>query len=690
MLMQVTCPGCKATLRVPAAWLHQPIQCKHCGIAVKLETRAGVRRAVAVRAERASPAEPQAGLPPPAVRGGRPQRTPRQLERRADRRRFLLIAALGGLFAIGLLVTGVFLVTRDTKNEVAQTPKPRPQPPSPERRPGFKELPWLRVAKDGEKPQGLPDISPEIYATIAAASRNARPNPEQNPPIEPADGFGNRRLLGVCISHPLYFTDVAYGPGEQSFRTLLDGMGKSLKFGQITELSDASPTRPIPPLKALIEKAITDLCRTSRPQDRIVLVVAGQALEVGGIPYLVPFDGTDEVSTLIPLAWIQEQLAQSKARQKTLVLDLGRLDPTRGRARPGSEPLGLATTQLLSQPPAGVQVWSACAADQQSYEDGRVGSIFLSTIQLALRQMPEQDPTQSIPIEELARFVNAQTGVFTAGIYEGKKQTPTLWGKEKVNGAVYDPQAKPAVKVAVDYIVPEAGVAGIAPKARVEEMLAELRTIPPLRRLPPGFKHLDIDTFPLFMEDRLAGYEPGLANTDLRMLIRAGVQVLARYNDDFREEFLGDVNNSKQQAGLIQRRLAIAQLEYQEMVGNLQEGGVGLAREKSKRWHALYHYVLARLLERKAYTYEYNNALAKLRSDTLPELKPDYAHRGWRLAARPGLTARGDDGRKAKDELKLARGILTKMIDDHKGTPYAVVAARALRNHIGLEWQPTR
>ncbi len=30
-VVQATCPGCKAVLRIPADWLHKPIRCKNCG-----------------------------------------------------------------------------------------------------------------------------------------------------------------------------------------------------------------------------------------------------------------------------------------------------------------------------------------------------------------------------------------------------------------------------------------------------------------------------------------------------------------------------------------------------------------------------------------------------------------------------------------------------------------------------------
>src|SRR5262249_31877702 len=134
--------------------------------------------------------------------------------------------------------------------------------------------------------------------------------------------------------------------------------------------TDLGPRPPsIPPTKPVIEKTIGDFLDTSRAQDRVLLLFAGHVVEVEVVPYLVPFEGelTDKDS-LIPLAWLYERLAKCKARQKVLILDTCRLDPSRGLERPGSGPMGAKLDAMLAKPPDGVQVWTACAAEQYSFE----------------------------------------------------------------------------------------------------------------------------------------------------------------------------------------------------------------------------------------------------------------------------------------------------------------------------------
>ncbi|MGE3803976.1 MAG: caspase domain-containing protein [Gemmataceae bacterium] len=680
MILQVTCPSCQNSLRIPAGWLHQPVQCKHCGCVVQLEkTKKGARKAVAVGKAAPASSDP----PPAAVR--LPAGTPPQ-SRLVRRRMPIKLLVLLGLAGLALLSGALFIAFAPPAKDEEIGPKQWAGGG------GSKRILALEK-RDLNKPPPPPldPIPPHVLATIAAASRT-RPDGTTAPPppsLEPADGFANRRLLGISVNHYLYHNGLSYGPGPYSFRNLLEELGRSLKFGQITELSDASTSEPAPPMKTLVEKAITDLCATSRPQDRIVLLFAGHILEVEGIPCLVPFDGAgSDRATLIPLDWVYGELARSKARQKVLILDLCRLDPTRGYTRPGSGALGKKTAELLSRPPAGVQVWAACAAGQQSYEDTQLGSVFLSTLQYALPYLPAAQAKDTLPIAELARFVNEQTTSFTTSLYDDT-QTPLLAGREIVEGAApFNASEKPAPKVTIAYAVPDLELAGIASRAQVEEMLAVLRRVPPVRKLPEGVKHFDIATFPLFRAQSLVGYEPTAADTPLRATVLKAIDVLARHEDNFRSDFVGEVDDLKRQMFDIQRNLATAKLVFEEMEEEMKQAIDDLKKEKSKRWQALFGYVYARLLERRAYVYEYNYQLGRFRTENRPELKPE--HRGWRLAARAELTARGDEGREAKQLVLEAKGILLKIVEDHKGTPFAVAAARDAQSHSGLEWQPTR
>src|SRR5262249_19772768 len=143
-----------------------------------------------------------------------------------------------------------------------------------------------------------------------------------------------------------------------------------------------------PPLKPVIEENIAKFLGECRSQDRAMLLFIGYAVEKEDQVYLMSIEGeADNKDTLIPLTWVYQQMAKCPARQKVLVLDVSRLNLARGLERPGSGPMGEKLDALLQNPPAGVQVWSACTKDQYSYEfeDGTMNDgLFSHSIQQAL------------------------------------------------------------------------------------------------------------------------------------------------------------------------------------------------------------------------------------------------------------------------------------------------------------------
>jgi len=118
----------------------------------------------------------------------------------------------------------------------------------------------------------------------------------------------------------------------------------------------------------------------------------GHSAEIDGTPYLVPIEGEmDNAASLIPLSWVLQQLARCPARQKVLVLDAHRFNPNQGLERPASGEMGPKFDEVIKNPPAGVQVWSACVAGQKSYaSDTHPVGLFLESLRVGL------DPTDQI------------------------------------------------------------------------------------------------------------------------------------------------------------------------------------------------------------------------------------------------------------------------------------------------------
>ena len=139
---------------------------------------------------------------------------------------------------------------------------------------------------------------------------------------------------------------------------------------QIAHLSDeAGRDKANAPVKQVIEQTLADFLGNSREQDRVMLFLVGHAVEIEGTAYFVPIEGEfGDATALVSLKWVLEELKNCKARQKIFVLDTNRLSPTRGLERPDSGALSAKFDEILKNPPEGVQVWSACVAEQTSLE----------------------------------------------------------------------------------------------------------------------------------------------------------------------------------------------------------------------------------------------------------------------------------------------------------------------------------
>src|SRR5207245_6158275 len=122
-------------------------------------------------------------------------------------------------------------------------------------------------------------------------------------------------------------------------------------------------------------------------------------------------------------------------------LDVCRLNPAQGLERPGSGPLGKMFDEQLRNPPPGVQVWSACMAEQFSYEDSfRNNSFFLDKLLDALPAGSKgsiQRADDPLPLETLADAVNR--GLKVEMERRQKEPVSPLSGKEAEAGAAYRP-----------------------------------------------------------------------------------------------------------------------------------------------------------------------------------------------------------------------------------------------------------
>jgi hypothetical protein len=689
--------------------LNQPVKCKHCGIVVQAKVKPAAAASVpaakppAVRplvAESRPAAGPPlaanpfngqqlgiaAAVPPPPTSALSPEdifappadepiiRSPR----RRDRRRSS---------GLGVLVVGILVVLAGGG--------------------GIAYLASKHLGETTTKPSD--DKTPEVQAATSASI-----------------GF-RRRALAICVNNYLYANPVSYGAPDRNVHLLLTRLERVLRIPhtQVLELSDAAEgnqgrvarattgkDKPgdgtfaaeavrQPPIRPVIEKTIAEFLATSRAQDRIILLIAAHAAMVEDAAYLVPLEGDfSDKEHLIPVKWLFERLAACKARQKVLIVDSCRYDPSRGLERPTSGPMSAKLEAILSKPPIGVQLWSACGTEQYSYElDGT--SIFLSKLFDTLEQkfnkkiQKAEDP---LPIKVLADLVNKATAAEVDSQLH-QKQTPQLWGDELTSDSPIE-EAPPLARLTIPPISEPSG--GMAKREEVVSILKEIQ-LPPIKLANEETAPLEIDRVLPFAAKTLEPYKADYASVKeiqdnaakypLRVAVLDVIRVIDKNFDrssqafSLMETFLGGSNDKiKKDIENIQRGPARVQAELESALERLEEAGKDRKAESSKRWQAHYDFIHAQILARIAYLAEYNLMLGKIRKDELPGMDSGAPAGGWRLASRDKLTS----GKEYRDKADKSRKILEKLAKDHAGTPWEILAKRESMTALGLEWQATR
>src|SRR5262249_20844654 len=170
--------------------------------------------------------------------------------------------------------------------------------------------------------------------------------------------------------------------------------------------------------------------------------------------------------------------------------------PIRGEERGSVPKMGEKFDAMLKEPPAGVQVLTACVAGQHSYEvpptntlDGQIdGGIMLGQIS-DIKQKGGlkgiiQRPEDPIPIQSLASTLKVRTGAFVRAFMknvQGAEQEVRLTGTEAESKLVFDPKLAAAPKYSIE-LTDEYKGKGAASKDDIANVFKEINGIPPAKR----------------------------------------------------------------------------------------------------------------------------------------------------------------------------------------------------------------
>ena len=497
--------------------------------------------------------------------------------------------------------------------------------------------------------------------------------------------------------------------------------------GQIYTLTDSDILQTaMPPQKGVVEGAIKEFCEGSRAQDRIILLWSGHAADIDGKTYLIPVEGDkDTKETCIPLAWVYEQLGKSKARQKVLIFDAFRYPPARGLELPATGSMTEAVDKELAEPPAGIQVWTACVKDQQSIEF-ESGSVFQLK---AMRRGAQGDASVAgtivkasdpLPLEPLVAKVNQimklklgkekSEEMAKDGKDMKKDDTPELIQTSRLSGKEMpgaEPSATEKLAPAVVFADPDKG--GTQLKA-IDDILREIKEFLPMKQaLVAQMIGLRATALPALPKDKLdeypdEGFNPFSGKTDKDSLAKAKAKYPFRVaafeaSSKIREtmdlrmkEYIPNPGggafdtNRKKQFLSEQKEPALAILDLKEMRDDMKKLDEDREKETNKRWLAHFDMAKARLMSRLIYIFEYDNLIAQIRTDALPPLE-DKIHVGWRVNTSNKVQIKEAE---VKAMVKEVAKIWTRIEKDYPLTPWAIIAKREKNIAMGMSWVPTR
>lgn len=680
---QVKCPGCLEQIRIPVDWIGRSVRCKQCGKIFK----ASPQPAQAVSKNPPPPnvvyGDASSGTtPPPPVRTVAPSgdRPPAN-----DDNPFADFGAAAGAVippsryrrrsaGLGLLLIVIGLVIMTAIGGV------------------------IGVAAFNSREKLIKQV---LGPPPEASARSTARMPHHEIEVPQPDPDFPRRMLAIYVSNYWYANPVSYGDGDLSAGALMRRLGTVLRIpdGQVCELSDAA-IKPRLPLKGVIQDSIAHFLDTSRPQDRILLLFAGHAITIDNQPYLVPIEGDlGNKESLIPLPWLYERLAACRARQKVLIVDVCRFDPSRGLERPSPGPMSQPLDALLHQPPRGVQVWSACSAGQYSYEGSAFGTsrdesrrgLFLSELWEAVGpfrkrlDIPQQRPADPLPLGPLADGFAGKEGVdrateAAAVEVHTAKQTPHLSGQELPGGAPFNPAEPAAAPIMI--AAPTCAEGPAAPGGLVQSILEETAITAWRADKPP----LEMSLLPPFPLKRMAGFADASAPASLREVLTRVRDVLQRQDHPLKYDFMARPDSAKTKAEILEQQHEPARVlaRLNESLEELEAAAKDVDRA-APRWRPTYLYLKAGLQARIAQIHEYDFMLGQIRMQALPARDP-LKHSGWRLA--PDEKLHPASG--SKTYAKEARETFKELIKKYPGTPWEILARREAVTALGLEWQLAR
>ncbi len=145
--------------------------------------------------------------------------------------------------------------------------------------------------------------------------------------------------------------------------------------------------------------------------------------------------------------------------------------------------------------------------------------------------------------------------------------------------------------------------------------------------------------------------------------------------------FRADTDNAlRTEAATAQRQVVVFEAYVTEVVKMLEPGEKDRAKIKEPRWRAAFDLAYGRALALQARAAGYNILLAQMK--TAPKVFTKQGGNTWLLKPSKDIAA----GPTIKKMVQKSTEMLSRVVDEHAGTPWADMAARELREPMGWEW----
>lgn len=167
-------------------------------------------------------------------------------------------------------------------------------------------------------------------------------------------------------------------------------------------------------------------------------------------------------------------------------------------------------------------------------------------------------------------------------------------------------------------------------------------------------------------------------------LVQAAIKTQAKDVPRPQLRFKADDDNTlRNELGDAQKPFARFDYQLEQMYRILTEGEKDRDKLKSARWRASFDLAYGRVLAMRVRAYGYNATLAQMKAEPKPFQKKDSNM--WRLVPSKEINA----GSAVKRLARKATEYLSRVVDEHPDTPWAMLAERELSQSMGWAWKET-